>query len=71
MTCLTINHICCLTKFYRLRTFDGGYVFLDWHDYLGPDFYRDRKANRPIRDWWKDDGILRALEWFLWRDHTA
>lgn len=32
----------------RLRLPGGGYVFLEWHDYLGPTFFRDRAGNREI-----------------------
>lgn len=52
----------------RLRLPGGEYVFLEWHDYLGPTFYRDRAGNRQLDindvtgpqfeafDWWHSRG---------------
>lgn len=35
----------------RLRTANGGYVFMSWHRIMGPEFYYDKWHNRPINDW--------------------
>lgn len=78
MACLTLNsaagsilHICGIHPVYRLVTLDGRYVYLDWHYYLGPTVYRDKRCNRVIDDWWKDDYIIRAVEWFQQRGEKA
>ncbi len=44
---------------------------MDWHNYLGPTFFRDRAANRMIEDWYEDEGICAALEWFQRRGKRA
>ncbi len=66
-----IIHICGFRRPHRLRTPDGGYVFLSWHPYLGPDFYRDWECRREIKEWWKQPGICRALNWFTGRGERA
>jgi hypothetical protein len=68
MTCIVCrNAVVCVTPFYRLRLLDGRYVFMDWHSYFGPTFYRDRLSNREIKDWWKDSLLCRAVDWFMLR----
>lgn len=65
MVCIKIpNGIMCVSPFYRLRLDDGGYVFMDWHHFCGPTFYRDKWQNRMIDDWWDDPLICKALAWF-------
>ena len=73
MPCLNFGNaiICMSAGWFRLRTSDGRYVFMDWHHYLGPTFFRDRSANRLIDKWWEDAGICEALDWFLHRGNRA
>jgi len=42
-----------------------------WHDYLGPVFWKDRAATKEIMDWWEDKQILDALDWFQKRGKKA
>lgn len=51
----------------RLRTKAGDYVFLDWHDYLGPTFYRDRTGNREILISCVDMTFYDAFDWWYTR----
>lgn len=49
MTCVRIpGGIVCLSPFFRLRLADGSCVFMEWHNYCGPTFFRDRAARRMI-----------------------
>lgn len=65
-----IIHIHIL-QVYRLRLPDGGYVYMDWHNYCGPTFYRDRDLKRVIWEWYEDWRICRALDWFTGRGCKA
>lgn len=72
MTCIRIEHgFICAGDFYRLRLLDGRYVFMAWHSYCGPDFYKDKYLNKPIDEWWEDNLIIKALEWFQGRGNKA
>lgn len=64
-------HICGPMGPFRLRTSDGGYVFLLWHRYLGPLFYRDADCDREIEHWHESDPIVDALGWFVGRGEVA
>jgi len=62
----------CTSPDYRLRLDDGGYVYMIWHSYCGPEFYGDRDCySRHIDDWWEDARICRALDWFTGRGGKA
>ena len=63
--------ICCFDDFFRLPLADGRHVFMDWHHYLGPTFYRDRAMRRPWEDWWDNPLICAALDWFQGRGNRA
>ena len=65
------NTIIHFADIYRLRLDDGRHVFMDWHDYGGPVFYRDRATTREIADWYEDPAIDRALTWFIQRGKRA
>lgn len=72
MTCLRIpGGIICLVPFYRLRLEDGRYVFMEWHSYLGPCFYKDKNQCRMIDDWYEDPLTCKALDWFVGRGKKA
>ena len=64
-------HICGFGGPFRLRTSDGGYVFLIWHPYMGPIFYADRMCEREIEHWYESDSIADALNWFIRRGERA
>lgn len=36
---------------YRLPLADGTRVYMDWHEYLGPIFFRDKQCIREIEYW--------------------
>jgi len=56
---------------FRLRLSDGRYVFMEWHRYLGPEFFHDRWLERPFGKWWDDIEINEALDWFVQRGMKA
>lgn len=68
MTCIRIpgGFACCYPD-YRLRLNDGGYVFMAWHNYCGPTFYKDKLMTREINKWWDNKLICDALDWFTGR----
>ena len=50
----------------RLRTSDGRYVYVLVHPYWHcPTVYRDRLMTREIEDWFNDDPIGAAVQWFI------
>jgi hypothetical protein len=64
--------ICQITNgFYRLRLADGTCVFMSWHHYLGPVFFRDRDERREIQDWYDNKLICDQLDWFIERGKRA
>lgn len=72
MPCYHIgNAIISTTNQYRLRLGNGGYVWMDWHNYLGPLFFRDRLLTRELEFWYEDPYICEALDWFLERKCKA
>lgn len=72
MTCHRIGGaIVCMAPFFRLPLADGGRVFMDWHSYLGPTFYRDKASCRVIEDWYENPLICQALDWFTGRGNKA
>jgi hypothetical protein len=72
MTCVRIEHgYICFSPLYRLPLADGGRVYMAWHNYLGPTFYRDRNEQRELVDWYENPRIIEALSWFCQRGHRA
>lgn len=72
MTCIRIGDgFICVSPFYRLRLEDGGYVYMDWHSYCGPTFYKDKNESRVIDNWWDNPMICKALDWFVARGKKA
>lgn len=72
MTCIRIEHgFVCRSPFYRLPLADGTRVFMSWHNYLGPMFFRDRDEQREIEDWYENPLICDALDWFCERGNRA
>jgi hypothetical protein len=72
MTCIrTPNGIMCVTPFYRLPLEDGSRVYMEWHNYLGPSFFKDKHSTREIIEWYEKPLICRALDWFVDRGERA
>lgn len=58
-------------RMYRLRLNDGRYIYMTWHPYCGPTFFRDKYESRWIEDWYEDKQICDAVEWFVNRGKKA
>ena len=72
MPCLVNKSmILCISPSFRLRLNNGSYVFMSWHSYCGPTFFKDRNANREIEEWWNYSSICKALDWFTGRGNRA
>lgn len=72
MTCHRIpGGIICCSPFYRLPLADGTRVYMEWHSYMGPIFFRDKAAEREIIEWYTNPRIIEALDWFCSRGHKA
>lgn len=73
MTCLKIGNgfVCVGTPAHRLRLLDGSYVFMEWHDYMGPIFFKDKANTREIIDWWNYPLLVKAQDWFINRGKKA
>lgn len=72
MTCVRIpSGIITLTNSHRLRLSDGTCVFMDWHVWCGPAFFKDRDNRRMLDEWWENPLIVDALDWFIARGHRA
>lgn len=77
MTCIKLydtrgNSILCVSdRFFRLPLADGTRVFMEFHKYLGPLFYKDKNQTRIIENWDEFPLICDALEWFCKRGHMA
>lgn len=59
------------TEAYKLRLDNGVHVFMDWHEWCGPTFYRDKQQRRVIDEWYEDELIVKALDWFVARGYRA
>ena len=73
MTCIRIQGgFLCRPHFWgRLRLRDGTCVFVEYHNYLGPSFFRDRNYTREIEDWYDNPSIVEALNWLVGRGLRA
>lgn len=77
MSCLAFSgrgfrgFICGIPSTHRLRLSDGSYVFMEWHSYGGPMFFRDRRCTREILEWWEDERLVEAQQWFSNRGRKA
>lgn len=65
------NALVTYSNRYRLPLRDGTHVFMEWHSYCGPTFYRDRLCQREIVYWWQDPRLIEALGWFTNRGCRA
>jgi hypothetical protein len=61
----------CWSPIRRLRLSDGTCVFMEWHTYGGPTFFRDKNLRRMIDEWWTNPLICAALDWFTHRDYRS
>jgi hypothetical protein len=59
----------CLTgpPVWRLRLASGGHVFLEFHSFTGPYFFRDHACRREIEEWYGVQEIVDALDWWIKR----
>lgn len=66
MTCYNFGNavICTSAGYYRLRLLDGRYIFMEWHNYLGPIFFKDRAGTIEVESWWEDELLCEACNWF-------
>lgn len=72
MTCIKINNgFVCISPFFRLRLEDGEYVYMAWHSYCGPTFFKDKHERRIIDNWYDNMFICKALDWFIGRGCKA
>lgn len=65
MSCLTRSRVT------RLPLASGGRVFMEFHSFTGPYFFRDHACTREIEDWFEDQEIVDALDWFINRGKVA
>ena len=63
--CIGNHHV------WRLPLAGGGRVFMEFHSYMGPTFFRDRACMREIDGWWDNAEICAALECFVARGKVA
>ena len=56
---------------WRLPLASGGRVFMEFHSFTGPYFFRDHACEREIEDWYEDAEIVAALDWFCARGKRA
>ena len=56
---------------WRLPLSSGGRVFMEFHNFTGPYFFRDRACAREIEGWYEDAEIVQALDWFIARGKRA
>ena len=73
MSCARIEHgfVCNMGRSFRLSLADGTRVYMAWHNYLGPIFFKDRDQNREIVEWFDNELICDALDWFIERGRRA
>lgn len=72
MPCIRIGDaIVCVSPSFRLPLEDGRRVYMDWHSYCGPTFFKDKNLGKVLDYWWEDDLICKALDWFIKRGHVA
>ena len=62
---------CYLPRVWRLPLASGDRVFMEFHNYLGPFFFRDRACRREIETWYEVPEICAALDWFVGRGKVA
>lgn len=59
------------THAWRLPLASGGRVFMEFHSFTGPYFFRDRACQREIENWYDVPEIVAALDWFIKRGKVA
>lgn len=58
-------------RMYRLRLNDGRYIYMSWHPYCGPTIFKDKHETRWIENWYEDEQIVDAVNWFVNRGKKA
>ena len=64
-------YVCGINPVYRLPLADGRRVYMEWHSYLGPTLFYDKRGQRMIDDWFQDPQICEAVQWFQDRGEKA
>lgn len=70
MTCVRVNEstiICMAPPAIRLRR--G--VWMEFHEYFGPQFYRNRALTKVIHDWAYRQDILEVFEPWVRRNYAT
>lgn len=70
MACTLVNNgiICSFSSpVKRLRLEDGSYIFMEWHNYAGPIFFKDKKCTKEIEDWYENPLLIQVSNWFIKR----
>lgn len=63
--------VCGYNRVYKLPLADGRRVFMEWHRFLGPTLFHDRNRHREIENWFEDQQICDAVQWFQNRGNRA
>lgn len=76
MTCIVIGHgkertIVCVSPWYRLPLADGTRIYMEWHRYCGPTFFKNKNCTKEVVEWYENPLICEALDWFCKRGHRA
>lgn len=73
MPCVPINRgiVCGFNPMHKLRLADGTRVFMEWHRYCGPFFFKDKACNREFVDWHEYPLVVDALNWFIDRGNRS
>ena len=58
-------------RVWRLPLASGGRVFMEFHSFTGPYFFRDHACQREIELWHEVPEICDALDWFVKRGKVA
>jgi hypothetical protein len=60
-----------LKPVWRLPLASGDRVFMEFHSFTGPYFFRDHACTREIEDWYEHPEIVAVLDWFIGRGKRA
>jgi hypothetical protein len=66
MPCIKIPNgfVCGYYPFARLPLRDGRRVYIVWHIWMGPLLFHDKNQQKEILDWYEDEAIVEAVNWF-------
>lgn len=63
--------VICFNRTTRLRTGNGGYIYVIAGMYTMPEVFNDKEGRRPIEDWYDSGEISEAVSWFVERGRTG